>query len=76
MNPHNWNLAKFPNHKNYGKLCWISWFILMGIFNRTLYNKLIVQNMVENTLKGQMKRAQALRYIGYHDAGIHALAQL
>ena len=29
----------------------------MGIFNRTLYNKLIVQNLVENPHKGQMKRA-------------------
>ena len=31
-------------------------FVLMGIFNRTLYNKLIVQNLVENPHKGQMKR--------------------
>ena len=31
--------------------------ILMGIFNCTLYNKLIVQNLVENPHKGQMKRA-------------------
>ena len=23
---HNWNLAKFPNRKNYGKICLISWF--------------------------------------------------
>ena len=29
----------------------------MGIFNCTLYNKLIVQNLVENPHKGQMKRA-------------------
>ena len=31
--------------------------VLMGIFNCTLYNKLIVQNLVENPHKGQMKRA-------------------
>ena len=29
----------------------------MGIFNRALYNKFIVQNLVENPHKGQMKRA-------------------
>ena len=28
----------------------------MGILNYTLYNKLIVQNLVENPHKGQMKR--------------------
>ena len=50
MNPHNWNLAKFPNHR----------FVLKGIFNRPLYNKLIVQNLVENPHKGQMKSAHGV----------------
>ena len=34
--------------------------VLIGIFNHTLYNKLIVQNLVENPHKGQMKRVQAV----------------
>ena len=29
----------------------------LGIFNRTLYNKLIVQNLVQNPHNVQMKRA-------------------
>ena len=56
MNSFNWNLAKFPNHENYGKICCILWFSLMGIFDCTLYNKHIVQSKIKNLHKGQMKR--------------------
>ena len=58
MNPHNWNLAKFPNHKNMVRYVEYHGLVLMGIFNRTLYNKLIVQSTFKNPRKRQMKWVQ------------------
>ena len=48
MNSHNWNLAEFPKQKVMVRYVEYHGLDLMEIFNRTLYNKLIVQSTIKN----------------------------
>ena len=68
MNPHNWNLAKFPSHKNYGKICWISWFVLIGIFNHictiTLLYKIWLKIPIRGRWRGSLKEVKMKQILG------------